>query len=397
MIIRCPHCKQFFNADIDHATEAGTIRCTHCRNDIPFGLRTVSENGATTIVAAPPAAEPSAPPTPACDTPAYGEPLSTPNPAAAETPARPAEPPEPAQPGLPDGEPQAAEQPAPAEPYQPYIPYGYASQPQPAYAPVYEPQQQPQPPRAQAAPKKPGNNGCMLATCLTLSALVVAVLALLGYFLYVGTHSTSSTADGYGADAFAADTAAVEEVVDSVVADDPTFLLGQPVDLGLSVRWASCNVGASSGHLGGWLCGWGAESAAVTSTDLDDYPSANPPASISGTGRDLAASMWGAGWRTPTVAEMDELVQQCAWEDDTEDGVQGCRATAPNGNSIFFPYNGYYVGTDHYRENRGAYVWSGSISDEDTRNAFCLKIEGDSVYLRADLRYKSFSIRPVCE
>lgn len=64
---------------------------------------------------------------------------------------------------------------------------------------------------------------------------------------------------------------------------NPTTHIAKPVDLGLSVKWASFNVGASKPEEYGGLYGWGDVTGRKTSTDNDQYPTANPPKNISGT------------------------------------------------------------------------------------------------------------------
>lgn len=109
------------------------------------------------------------------------------------------------------------------------------------------------------------------------------------------------------------------------------------VDLGLSVKWASWNVGASAPEEFGGRYGWADPSGEKRTTELDDYPSATPPENICGTEYDIARAQWGDGWRLPSQAEFQELVDNCTWEWTEVNGVTGRRATAPNGNSVFFP------------------------------------------------------------
>ena len=71
-----------------------------------------------------------------------------------------------------------------------------------------------------------------------------------------------------------------------------------------------------------------------------DGLSATPPENICGTEYDIARTQWGDGWRLPSQAEFQELVDNCTWEWTEINGVAGRRATAANGNSIFFPAAG---------------------------------------------------------
>lgn len=118
----------------------------------------------------------------------------------------------------------------------------------------------------------------------------------------------------------------------------------EAVDLGLSVKWASCNVGANKPEEYGSYYAWGETSERLYTTraqyayydsKTDTYT--NIGSNISGTGYDVARAKWGGNWRMPTRAEMEELVNKCTWTWTTHNGVKGQLVTGPNGNSIFLP------------------------------------------------------------
>lgn len=94
------------------------------------------------------------------------------------------------------------------------------------------------------------------------------------------------------------------------------------VDLGLSVQWASCNVGANNPEESGNYYGWGEP----TGQDVFDekelvrdlncrFPERDietcPPLFISGTKYDIAKVNWGGKWRMPTKKECRELITKC--------------------------------------------------------------------------------------
>lgn len=131
------------------------------------------------------------------------------------------------------------------------------------------------------------------------------------------------------------------------------------VDLGLSVLWAECNVGADkSTDFGNWYA-WGEtkskewddwhtyladiggeiSSYKDCGTDKDPLKSYVAPnaTSIASTKYDVASVKWSEVWRTPTKTEFDELIEKCTFEWTTKDGVRGGLVTGPNGNSIFLP------------------------------------------------------------
>ncbi|MCI7009864.1 MAG: hypothetical protein MR919_12875 [Parabacteroides sp.] len=113
----------------------------------------------------------------------------------------------------------------------------------------------------------------------------------------------------------------------------------QIVDLGLSVKWAGWNIGASAPEQPGQIFGWGDPSGQETVADESKYPSMNPPKNICGDPRyDMATANWGKPWQLPSVQEMEELLYKCEWEYTQYKGYKGYKITGPNGNAIFLPY-----------------------------------------------------------
>ena len=178
------------------------------------------------------------------------------------------------------------------------------------------------------------------------------------------------------------------------------------VDLGLSVRWACCNVGAGHPEHYGAQYAWG-----ETDPKKGGYSAANYKYvkdldgdgdyfddddnwihiryHISGTSYDVAHVKWRNGWRMPTISEFYELYNECIWE-YTNSG--NYRVTGPNGRSIIFPVE---RGDDGYV---GAY-WVGTVSKEENnyRNAYYLHLNGRPPVHKIswDYRYKGFAVRPV--
>lgn len=92
------------------------------------------------------------------------------------------------------------------------------------------------------------------------------------------------------------------------------------VDLGLSVKWATCNVGAGSPE------------------SFGDY--------FDGAA-DAAHDEWGGGWRTPTMDEWQELIDNCEMSESIHGGVRGFKfASKTNNNSIFLPCGGFMRGQE---------------------------------------------------
>ena len=99
----------------------------------------------------------------------------------------------------------------------------------------------------------------------------------------------------------------------------PSEKAGEPIDLGLSVKWASWNVGASSVEEYGGLYGWGDP----TGTATGKGPGVSAGGEISGTEYDIAQAKWGDSWRMPTKAEMEELLNKCIKTTATRNGISG--------------------------------------------------------------------------
>lgn len=137
------------------------------------------------------------------------------------------------------------------------------------------------------------------------------------------------------------------------------------VDLGLSVKWATCNVGAEKPEDFGDYFSWG-EITTKSSYELNNSLTYEVEMEdISGNPEyDAARAIWGGSARIPTSAEIDELVNDCTWEWTKENGVDGMLVTGTNGNSIFLPAaGGRYEKELQYAGQFGSY-W-GSTPYED--------------------------------
>lgn len=173
----------------------------------------------------------------------------------------------------------------------------------------------------------------------------------------------------------------------------------QIVDLGLSVKWAGWNVGATSPEKYGKLYGWADPTGLKSSDNLNDYPSANPPTDITGTSYDIARVKWGGDWRIPTKNEMEELVRKCKWTRVTYRKVKGFKVTGPNGNSIFMPL----TGSDCKSGSPGGFgitgnYWTSCLCERDNKKAYGLFFDSDhgvDDWLWESYRYFGKSIRPV--
>ena len=154
----------------------------------------------------------------------------------------------------------------------------------------------------------------------------------------------------------------------NVTAEDVVITDDRIVDLGLSVKWANCNVGSNSPEEYGDYFAWG-------EVETKDYYSLNNykyyssgnfvdiGSDISGTAYDAATHNMGGDWRMPTKAEYEELINKCEWKFVTYRRKRGWKVTGPSGNSIFLPVAGNMLDDWNDYASIGGFYWSSNITD----------------------------------
>ena len=174
------------------------------------------------------------------------------------------------------------------------------------------------------------------------------------------------------------------------------------VNLGLSVKWASFNMGATTSTEQGDLYLWGDN----TGNGIIGYYEAPKLNNICGTNYDIARGKWGGKWRLPSKAEQEELVLQCSWKRTTINGVTGMKVTGKNGNSIFLPPTGYALPTDGpigqtIRSNTNdGYYWVGeSYNSGYGWMGYVFYFNSSSYYYNGswNTNYVKMAVRPVKE
>ena len=193
----------------------------------------------------------------------------------------------------------------------------------------------------------------------------------------------------------------VSSVSGSITSSTGTINGYEYVDLGLSVKWAMCNIGASSPSDYGNYYAWGetetkneyTNDSSVTYGDssIDDF---------SGNATyDAATANLGSSWRMPTQDECQELTDNCTWQWGTygATSVKGYFVTGSNGNSIFLPAAGSRYGTSLDGDDEWGRYWSSSLDESDSDYAVSLNFYSDDHYVGKDYRYHGLSIRPVSE
>ena len=222
------------------------------------------------------------------------------------------------------------------------------------------------------------------------------------------------------------------------------------VDLGLSVLWADCNVGADKPEELGARFAWG-ETAQKTYYSECNYKymaaykdenkwwyskyipfkeNSNDPYKDGKTRLELdddaARANWGGKWRMPTKEDYKELYEKCEWKEDSINGVKGFRITSKvpgyTQNSIFLPYNSSFFGENFlatiYVEG---YYLTSDLSSQYTDRCVALAFSDDEfgtsdeveldfgesvsslggskmskIHITARDRVKGYSVRAVC-
>ena len=167
----------------------------------------------------------------------------------------------------------------------------------------------------------------------------------------------------------------------------------EAVDLGLSVKWANMNVGATKDSGFGSYFAWGEvkpKQFYSWGTYVWSKGDTQYPLKYTTTDRktqlvpsdDAARTNWGGEWRMPTVDEFEELTDltKCDWEWITKDGINGYKVTGKKtGKSIFLPITGFrFYEAVQFRAINGIY-WSSSLDTGTPNKAWCLEFDFEDV------------------
>ena len=203
------------------------------------------------------------------------------------------------------------------------------------------------------------------------------------------------------------------------------------VDLGLSVKWATCNIGADKPEDYGDFFAWGEtepyysslsplvwkeghEGGYCDGNSYFDYDSNLNPhyrkyradgKTVLAPEDDAAHVNWGGEWRMPTIEEWKELCDSCIWTWTTVNsgpGVQIVNGYRIRSNvqgytdrTIFIPAAGYCSRGNHVVGSFNRY-WSSSLHEIDSRIANNLYFTSARTYMECMYRDHGFPIRPVC-
>ena len=163
------------------------------------------------------------------------------------------------------------------------------------------------------------------------------------------------------------------------------------VDLGLSTKWAKCNIGANSDTELGALVGFGDLTGYNTSINPEDYASGD----VYKSAQDIANKVTDGKTTIPTIAEYEELFRCCKVEWIEKEGVAGYKFTGPNGNSIFMPAAGSRTqGTTTSVGTEGRYL-SGSVNATDPQFAMSYLFNQGGNARSTTPVYQALAVRPV--
>ncbi len=220
-----------------------------------------------------------------------------------------------------------------------------------------------------------------------------------------GSHSIKINKDGY--ETYIAKVTFGEDpvVVNETLKEKPRPNTGthnghEYVDLGLSVKWATCNVGASSPVDYGNYYAWGEVRTKTEYTEDNSLTNNRSMGDISGNSTyDAARYNWGGKWRLPSEDECNELAYNCTWSWATQGGHNGYKVTSKrNGASIFLPATGCRMGYSlKHEDDYSGFYWSSKPDESDSWYAYSLYTNSSTAGTAYSLRYCGRTVRPVLD
>lgn len=180
------------------------------------------------------------------------------------------------------------------------------------------------------------------------------------------------------------------------------------VDLGLpsGLKWATCNVGATSPFESGEYFTWGSISPRTKAAGIDGFGVSESAKKIYDLGvvddswnlmpkYDAASMLMHTPWRIPTEKECEELMKFCTKVWCNSNGLWGYRITGPNNNSIFLPAAGYFHDSSGLLNHNNSGYYQSSTHTEGMFKIYGISFGKDFFVVRDNYTTAS-SIRPVC-
>ena len=110
---------------------------------------------------------------------------------------------------------------------------------------------------------------------------------------------------------------------------------------------------------------------------------------------DAATAIAGEGWRTPTLDDLKELIENTTSTWTTVEGVKGRKFTSKiNGNSIFLPAVGYHNQDRRDDQNVTGGYWTSTLN-QNSKLAYNLFFCSDFTAIYSSGRWVGISVRPV--
>ena len=177
------------------------------------------------------------------------------------------------------------------------------------------------------------------------------------------------------------------------------------VDLGLSVQWATCNIGADIPKQGGNLYSWAeTETKDIFSDKTYKYAingsydfmskyNAIDSITILESIDDAATVNWGKEWRTPTMEEFKELDNNCEWYQGTN-----CIYGISNKNGkiiVISTTTGCRDDLCFNNKETGGYYWTANRGSDIQRAYSWINNGYYSYFTGVTNRYFGYAIRPV--
>ena len=206
------------------------------------------------------------------------------------------------------------------------------------------------------------------------------------------------------------------------------------IDLGLpsGTLWASCNIGAAAPEGKGGYFSWAetvdkeehadqftwigykysaADVFVPNNAHLTKYCSVadygnngfTDELTVLQPSDDAATANWGEGWMMPSVAQFEELMTVCSGTRTYLNEIEGFQFTSPNGQSIFLPLAGRYMGeaSAWFMFTRGEY-WTRELNVDYPYSAKvfgwdAIGYANDDDFMQSGCdRCYGISVRPVC-
>ena len=185
------------------------------------------------------------------------------------------------------------------------------------------------------------------------------------------------------------------------------------IDMGLSVKWATSNIGASKQENYGNYYAWGAvqnkppydkesykwwnsETESYTKYFVNSESGEGDNKMVLDSEDDIASLLWKGAWRIPTIEEWDELKTKCEWIWTEISGVKGYVViNKSRDNYIFLPATGYYFENSTHLIGQAGYYWANSLKQGSSEDAGYLYFYSDRLLSGYHERYVGHTVRAV--